>query len=248
MSQTQVQSGFIGNDSVTSAQIAIDAVTTAKIADSNVTTAKIADANITPAKLSTGGPTWNTVGTLTAPQFSGNVTGNLTGNATTATALTGSAITLSTEQSFAAAGNTFTGIPSWAKKVTIIFDRISVTATTGTIIDVLLGSGGTFTTTGYASGSTLTTNTNVVSGGTDTSAFSLRVTAGGMQYTGHMVLTKMSGNKWVQSHTLGRTEAGGASIHGGGVVTLLGTLDSIRILPNTVTTSFDNGSLNIMYE
>jgi hypothetical protein len=71
MSQTQVQSGFIGNDSITSAQIAIDAVTTSKIAD----------ANITPAKLSTGGPTWNTAGTLTATTFSGNVTGNVTGNA-----------------------------------------------------------------------------------------------------------------------------------------------------------------------
>jgi len=85
MSQTQVQSGFITDNSVTTAKIADSNVTTAKIADSNVTTAKIADSNITPSKLSTGGPNWNTAGTLTATAFSGNVTGNVTGNAGTVT-------------------------------------------------------------------------------------------------------------------------------------------------------------------
>jgi hypothetical protein len=57
MSQTQVQSGFIGNNSVTSAQIATDAVTTAKISSGAVTTAKIADGNVTTAKISSGAVT-----------------------------------------------------------------------------------------------------------------------------------------------------------------------------------------------
>ena len=51
MSQTQVQSGFIGDNSVTATQIAAGAITSAKIADGNVTTAKIADANVTTAKI-----------------------------------------------------------------------------------------------------------------------------------------------------------------------------------------------------
>lgn len=71
-------------------------VTTAKLANSAVTTAKVADANITPVKLSTGGPSWNSAGTLSATTFSGpltgnvtgNVTGNLTGNADTSTKFT----------------------------------------------------------------------------------------------------------------------------------------------------------------
>jgi hypothetical protein len=99
MSQTQVQSGFIGDNSITAAQIAADAVGTTEIATDAVTTAKIAagavgtteiaDSNIIPAKLSTGGPSWNTAGTLTATEFSGNVTGNVTGNLTgTATTAT----------------------------------------------------------------------------------------------------------------------------------------------------------------
>ena len=162
-----------------------------------------------------------------------------------------SSITLGTEQTFNLNGNTFTGIPSWAKRVTIIFDRMSNIgggSASQCIINVQLGSNGTFTTTGYSSGSTITTNVNVVSGGTSTIAFYLQVTNATTQYTGHMVLTKMSGNKWVSSHVLGRTDAGGSTIHGGGVVTLPGTLDSIRIFPDTFTTKFDNGSFNIMYE
>ena len=51
MSQTQVQSGFIGDNSITAAQIATDAVTTAKIATDAVTTAKIANGNVTTSKL-----------------------------------------------------------------------------------------------------------------------------------------------------------------------------------------------------
>jgi microcystin-dependent protein len=61
MSQTQVQSGFIGDNSITAAQIAAgavgtteiaaDAVGTTEIAADAVTTAKIADSNITTAKL-----------------------------------------------------------------------------------------------------------------------------------------------------------------------------------------------------
>jgi hypothetical protein len=51
MSQTQVQSGFIGDNSVTATQIADGAVTTAKIADNSITTAKIADQSVTTAKL-----------------------------------------------------------------------------------------------------------------------------------------------------------------------------------------------------
>ena len=56
-------------------------IVAADIANGAVTTAKIADANVTPSKLSTGGPNWNTAGTLTATAFSGNLTGNVTGNA-----------------------------------------------------------------------------------------------------------------------------------------------------------------------
>jgi hypothetical protein len=61
----------IADANVTTAKIADVNVTTAKIANANVTTAKIADANVTPAKLSTGAPTWDGSGNLTA---SGNIT------------------------------------------------------------------------------------------------------------------------------------------------------------------------------
>lgn len=44
--------------------------------------AGIADGSLTPAKLSTGKPTWDTSGNVTATSFNGAVVGNVTGNVT----------------------------------------------------------------------------------------------------------------------------------------------------------------------
>jgi len=54
MSQTQVQSGFIGDNSVTSAQIADDNITTAKIAANAITTAKL-DSTVSNSLVPIGG-------------------------------------------------------------------------------------------------------------------------------------------------------------------------------------------------
>jgi hypothetical protein len=51
MSQTKIESGFIGNNSVLTASIADNTVTTAKIVDSNVTSDKIATNAISFSKL-----------------------------------------------------------------------------------------------------------------------------------------------------------------------------------------------------
>jgi hypothetical protein len=61
----------------------------------------IANGTILPADLSTGGPTWDTSGNLTATSFVGNVTGNVTGNAGTAT----TAAKLTTARTIALSGN-----------------------------------------------------------------------------------------------------------------------------------------------
>jgi len=62
------------------------------ISPNAITTGKIANLAVTPAKLSTGGPSWNSGGVLTATSFSGPLTGNASTATTLATART---ITLS---------------------------------------------------------------------------------------------------------------------------------------------------------
>ena len=80
---------YVANDQVTSTNLnaavnnatfasgAVDGVSTQLSSGSVI----VKDGGISPAKLSTGGPSWNTGGTLTATAFSGPLTGNVTGNA-----------------------------------------------------------------------------------------------------------------------------------------------------------------------
>jgi hypothetical protein len=61
-----------------------------------------------------------------------------------------------------------------------------------------------------------------------------------------MVLTNVSSNTWVASHSLGFN--GALSINGGGASSnLSGALDRVRIT-TTGTNTFDAGTINILYE
>jgi hypothetical protein len=61
-----------------------------------------------------------------------------------------------------------------------------------------------------------------------------------------MVLTLVSGNTWVSSHT-GKVTTG-IVIFGGGSVTISGTLDRVCLATINGTDTFDAGSINILYE
>lgn len=78
-----IANGALVDESVTSTKLATDAVITTKVADGAITGPKVAAGAIVPSKMSTGGPSWDSAGTLTATAFSGP----LTGNAATATRL-----------------------------------------------------------------------------------------------------------------------------------------------------------------
>jgi hypothetical protein len=138
----------------------------------------------------------------------------------------------------------FTGIPSWAQRITVMFDGVSESS--GNPLYVQLGTSGGIVSTSYASGSTIAANSNVVSGTTATNGFILQVTNSTAQLTGHMIITLLGSNKWISSHVIGRTDAGGAALVGGGSVTLGGSLNSIRLTGTTNT--LDNGNINVMYE
>ena len=136
----------------------------------------------------------------------------------------------------------FTGIPSWAKRITVMFSGVSTSGTADLLVQIGSGS---VQNSGYAS-TTNQISTASGSGGTNsTSGFVLRSASAASLVSAQMVLTLVSGNTWVASHN-GKSSTA-LTIQGGGDVSLSGTLDRVRIT-TTGTDTFDAGSINILYE
>lgn len=139
----------------------------------------------------------------------------------------------------------FTTIPSWVKRITVMFNGVSTSGTSATIIQIGAGS---VTTTGYASGGMQAGATNVVTGLSTTSGLLVGngVSAANLT-TGAAVLTTMGSNLWVMQSSGGfENVAYGFSC--GGKVSLSGTLDRLRLTTIGGTDTFDAGSVNILYE
>ena len=140
----------------------------------------------------------------------------------------------------------FTGIPSWVKKITVMFNSISTNGASNPIIRV--GSG-TFATTGYVSSGTNLDPGLVVNASGSTAGLQLCSAAGAtVIFGGNIVLTLLGSNTWVSCGTIARADNSGSMFLNSGYVTLSGTLDRIRLTTVNGTDTFDAGSINIMYE
>jgi hypothetical protein len=140
----------------------------------------------------------------------------------------------------------FSNIPSWAKRITVMFNGVSTSGTS--LVQVQIGSG-SVTTTGYLS--TAWQGGSGDSGNRLTSGFCIDGASGsaGFIRTGQLVLTNISGNIWIGGGTVARrpdTDAGVSAL--GGNVTLAGVLDRLNITTVNGTDTFDAGSINILYE
>jgi len=138
---------------------------------------------------------------------------------------------------------TFTGIPSWVKRATVMFNGVSTSGTSPFLIQLGAGS---VTVTGYIS--TGQSITGGVGGGNVSSTAGMIIyssAATGIS-SGHMLLTSMGSNLWISSHSLKFSTT--ACMFGGGDVTLSGALDRVRLTTVNGTDTFDAGSVNILYE
>lgn len=143
----------------------------------------------------------------------------------------------------------FTSIPSWVKRVTVMFNGVSVNGTSP--LQMQLGDSGGIETTSY------TSNTGIVTGGyvgaagatTATSGFVLQYifVEASNEMSGQLVLTNLSGNIWVANGMLGAGTTGRLWI-ASGTKTLSSTLDRVRLTTVNGTDTFDAGSINILYE
>lgn len=134
----------------------------------------------------------------------------------------------------------FTDIPSWVKRITVMFSGVSTNGTSNPLIQIGAGS---VTTSGYTSRSSFISSTTV-GDATYTAGFGIFGGIASHAYSGHLVLTNITGNTWVCSSVLGTT----AMWFSAGNVALSGTLDRVRITTVNGTDTFDAGTINLLLE
>ena len=136
----------------------------------------------------------------------------------------------------------FTSIPSWVKRITVMFSGVSTSGTSLPLIQ--LGDSGGFEITGYLSTSVqLAAGNNVDS---STAGFVIRSATATNVLSGSVIIETISGNAWVSHHVLKQNTAG--IVVGGGDKTLSDTLTQVRITTVNGTDTFDAGTINILYE
>jgi hypothetical protein len=138
----------------------------------------------------------------------------------------------------------FTSIPSWVKRITVMFQGVS---TNGTSIPLIqLGTGGVPTTTGYVS--TSSEVYTAASTNTSTAGFNIYFDNAGYIFSGSYTFVNVSGNIWVGSSVTSSQAVLAVTTISAGVVTLSGALNMVRLTTAGGTNTFDAGSVNIMYE
>jgi hypothetical protein len=138
----------------------------------------------------------------------------------------------------------FTSIPSWVKRITVMFNGVSTNGTS--VVQIQVGSG-SFSTSGYFSvsnysGSALTTSTTGIVIEVSGSA-----TAACKRY-GAIVLTLVNSNTWVEQGNIASDTNTISQSCSGFAPALAGALDRVRITTVGGTDTFDAGSINILYE
>lgn len=184
----------------------------------------------------------NTSGTLVA-------TGSLT---TSSSLTTGTGAVYNSIQSGTAVASTsgtsidFTSIPSWVKRITIMFNGVSTNG--GSNIQAQIGSG-SITNTGYLGASILTGASSLMQTYPgagfvlyDNSASTTNT------YYGTMTLSLISSNNWIASGQVSVTNRAIFIWSSGSLSTLSGALDRVRITTINGTDTFDAGTINILYE
>ena len=141
----------------------------------------------------------------------------------------------------------FTGIPSWVKRITVMFNGVSTNGTSEVLIQI--GTSGGIQTTSYSGAGTVATSA------VSTTAYS----TGFMNYTnaegatsvrhGSVILSLLDSGSgiWTCQGNLA-SSAAARSYMLSGSKTLSGTLDRVRITTVNGTDTFDAGSINILYE
>jgi hypothetical protein len=135
----------------------------------------------------------------------------------------------------------FTSIPSWVKRITVMFNGVSLSGSSQILVQ--LGDSGGIETTGYSASTT----------SVDTGAFQVTSTAGfpvllnnaSRAASGNLIVSLLSGNTWTASGSFYNTVS---TVITGGAKSISDVLTQIRITTVNGTDTFDAGSINILFE
>ena len=139
----------------------------------------------------------------------------------------------------------FTSIPSWVKRITVMFNGVSTSGSSHWLIQIGAGS---VDTTGYAA-SAFIISTGGYTGGNYSTGFGICVDNGTYLVSGWYTICLLGSNTWVGNGGVGSgVNATGLYTAGAGKKVLSGTLDRVRVTTVNGTDTFDAGSVNILYE
>ena len=140
---------------------------------------------------------------------------------------------------------TFTSIPSWVKRITVMFSGVS---TNGSSVYLIQLGAGSVTTSGYLGSSGGAANGGASSVASSTAGMPIFNDTGTANILhGIMLINNITGNTWVSGHNIARSNQA-VYISGGSSIALGGTLGRVRITTVNGTDTFDAGTINIIYE
>ena len=141
----------------------------------------------------------------------------------------------------------FTGIPSWVKRVTVMFNGVSTNGTSEVILRIGTSSG--IQATGYLTTSSIAAS--LVASTNDTTGFRIFNNGGSASDVRNgfitFVLLDSASGIWAATGLIGQSDQARMCTVAGSK-TLSGTLDRVRITTVNGTDTFDAGSINIIYE
>jgi len=142
----------------------------------------------------------------------------------------------------------FTSIPSWVKRVTVMFAGVSLSGTSD--IQIQLGVSGTPETTGYTTNFFRSQSAAIVTSTSTTDSF---IATGGIGVAanllyGQYVFSLLGSNVWTGTGVFYSSGSTNYMVNSAGAKTLAGTLNMVRLKSLNGTDTFDAGSINILYE
>lgn len=180
--------------------------------------------------------------TLDAPAIAGTTVYSFTDKSgTIAPIVSGTAVTAS------GTSVDFTDIPSWVKKITVMFAGVSTNGSSTPYL-IQIGASGGVETSGYLGSSFSLVSGTSPQGDNSTVGFSLKIdNDAANSIHGSMTITNITGSTWVASGVFSQSNRPYATVMASSK-SITGSLNRLRITTSNGTDTFDAGTINILYE